>query len=76
MWFSINKCFSLKKNILTSGELRTLENQVAYNKQRNFCTRLLKKEKQNYFEYFQKLLTMFWRTVKPMVFDIESMFFP
>ena len=47
----------LKKTIMKRSQLRnvflnkrTLESQVAYNKQRNYCTILLRKEKQNYFE--------------------------
>ena len=31
-------------------EKRALKSQVAYIKQRNYCTRLLRKEKRNYFE--------------------------
>ena len=47
----------LKKTIMKRSQLRnvflkkrTLESQVAYNKQRNYYTSLLRKEKQNYFE--------------------------
>ena len=47
----------LKKTIMKRSQLwnvflnkRTLESQVAYNKQRNYCTILLRKKKQNYFE--------------------------
>ena len=29
---------------------RTLESQIVCNKQRKYCTSLLRKEKQNYFE--------------------------
>ena len=50
---------------------RTLESQVAYNKQRNYCTSLLRKEKQSYFEINDTLKIsdnkMFWKTVKPMI---------
>ena len=33
-----------------SGKKRTLESQIVCNKQRKYCTSLLRKEKQNYFE--------------------------
>ena len=46
--------FFLKKGIL--------ESQVAYNKQRNYCARLLLKERRAIFEDNQ----MFWKTVKHM----------
>ena len=49
---------------------RTLESQVAYNKQRNYCTSLLRKEKRNYFENIDTSkisdTKVFWKTVKPM----------
>ena len=49
---------------------KTLESQVAYNKQRNYCTKLLREEKRNYFENIatSKISDnkMFWKTVKPM----------
>ena len=49
---------------------RTLESQVGFNKQRNYCTSLLRKEKRNYFENIDTSKIsgnkMFWKTVKPM----------
>ena len=50
-------------------EKRTLKSQVAYIKQRNYCTRLLRKEKWNYFENIDtsKIFDnkMLWKTAKP-----------
>ena len=47
----------LKKAIMKRSQLRnvflkkrTLESQVAYNKQRNYCTSLLREETRKYFE--------------------------
>ena len=49
---------------------KTLENHVAYNKQRNYCVSLLRKEKRNYFKNIDTSKVsdnkMFWKTVKPM----------
>ena len=49
---------------------RSDENKLAYNKQRNICTSLLKKEKTSYFENLDtSQITdnkMFWKTIKPM----------
>ena len=67
----------LKKAIMKRSQLRNvflnkrkLESQVAYNKQRNYCTSHLRKEKRNYFESNDTAKTsdnkMFWKTVKPM----------
>ena len=67
----------LKKAIMKRSQLRnaflkkrTPESQVAYNKQRNYCTSLLRKEKRNYFENIDTSKIsdnkMFWKTVKPM----------
>ena len=67
----------MKRLQLWNGSLikRTLENQVAYNKQRNYCTSLLQKEKRDYFENIDTLKIsdnkMFWKTVKP-VFSNKS----
>ena len=68
---------ALKKAIIKISQLRnvflkkrTLESQVAYTVQRNYCTRLLRKEKQNYFEKIDTSKIsdnkMFWKTVKPI----------
>ena len=68
---------SLKKEIMKRSRLRNnflknpiQENKVLYNKQRNLCTSLLKKQKRNYFENLDiKNVTdnkMFWKTIKPM----------
>ena len=67
----------LKKAIMKRSQLRnaflkkrTLESQVSYNKQRNYCTSLLRKEKWNYFENIDisKISDneIFWKTVKPI----------
>ena len=48
----------LKNKIMKRSQLRDvflkkkkkLESQVTYNKQRSYCTSLLRKEKRNYFE--------------------------
>ena len=72
---SMNKV--LKKAIMKTSQLKnvflkkiTLESQVAYNKLRNYCTSLLQKEKQNYFENIDTSKIsgnkMLWKTVKPM----------
>ena len=68
---------ALKKAVMKRSQLRnvilnkrTLESQVAYNKQRNCCSSLLRKEKRNYFENIDTSKIsdnkMFWKTVKPM----------
>ena len=45
------------------------ENKAAYNKQRNYCVNLLKREKRKYFNNLNiKNITCnktFWKTVKP-----------
>ena len=54
---------------------RTLESQVAHNKQRNYCTSLLREEKRKYFENNDTFKIsdskMFWKTVK-LMFSNES----
>ena len=63
---------NLKKAIMNRSRLKNQcqENKLAYNKQRNLCTSLLRKEKKNYFEGLDtsKITDnkMFWKTVKPM----------
>ena len=59
----------LKKEIMKRSQIRKfflkkgiLESQVAYNKQRNYCARLLLKERRTIFEDNQ----MFCKTVKHM----------
>ena len=48
-------------------------NKVLYNKQRNYCVSLLRKEKKEYFAKLnEKEITenrKFWRTVKPFLSD-------
>ena len=67
----------LKKAIMKRSQLRnaflkkrTPESPVTYNKQRNYCTSLLRKEKRNYFENIDTSKIsdkkMFWKTAKPM----------
>ena len=67
----------LKKEMMNRSRLRNKylrnsseSNKLAYNKQRNICTSLLRKEKKSYSE---NLVTshitdnkMFWKTIKPM----------
>ena len=66
----------LKKAIMKRSQLKNVFLKKEHlkvksiNKQRNYCTRLLSKEKRNYFEktYTAKISDnkMFWKTVKPM----------
>ena len=74
----------LKKAIMKRSQLtnvflkkgkRTLKSHAAYNKQGNYCTSFLWKEKQNCFETVDpsKITDnnkMFWKTVKPMFSNI------
>ena len=52
---------------------RSNANKVAYNRQRNYCVSLFRKEKRNFFENLDtKKITdnkEFWRTVKPFFAD-------
>ena len=68
---------NLKKEMMNRSRLRNKylrnsseENKLAYNKQRNICTSLLRKEKKSYFENLDTShITdnkMFWKTIKPM----------
>ena len=62
----MNRSRLINKYLRNSSE----ENKLAYNKQRNICTSLLRKEKKSYFENLDTShITdnkMFWKTVKPM----------
>ena len=68
---------NLKKELMNRPRLRNKylrnsseENKLAYNKQRNICTCLLRKEKKSFFENLDtSQITdnkMFWKTIKPM----------
>ena len=70
----------LSKAIMTRSRLRNKflknpdeVNKINYNKQRNYCVNLLRKEKKNYFNNIDlKLLTdnkQFWKTIKPFFSD-------
>ena len=61
---------SLRKAIMMRPELenkylknRTIEKKVKYKKQENFCSKLYKNERKNFF------LKRFWKTVKPLLND-------
>ena len=67
----------LKKGIMNRSRLKNKflkhnseENRLAYNKQKNYCTSLLRKEKRNYFETLDTSKVTdnktFWKTIKPM----------
>ena len=67
----------LKKEIMKRSRFKNKfdkqqnqENKLAYNKQRNICTAMLRKAKRNYFENIDtKNITdnkKFWKTIKPM----------
>ena len=46
------------------------ENKLRYNKQRNFCVSLLRKEKKEYFAKINESDNRkFWQTVKPFISD-------
>ena len=70
---------NLKKKMMNRSRLRNKylrnsseENKLAYNKQRNICTSLLRKKKKSYFENLNTShITdniMFWKTIKTRVF--------
>ena len=69
---------ALRKAIMTRSSLKnklyknfTHENNRAFKKQRNFCSRLYKKERKKYYENLNvKNITdnkLFWKTVKPFL---------
>ena len=73
---------NLSKEIMTRSRLRnkylkhkTEENRLLYTQQRNKCVSLLRKTKINYYGNLdEKEITdhkKFWRTVKPLLFDIS-----
>ena len=68
---------SIKKEIMNRSRLKNKflkenseENRLAYNKQRNLCTSLLRKKKKAYFENLDSSKITdnktFWKTIKPM----------
>ena len=67
---------NLSKAVMTRSRLRniflrnpTIENKASYNKYRNYCTKLFRKEKKLFYNNLDiKLITdnkTFWKTVKP-----------
>ena len=52
---------------------RSEENKIRYGKQRNFCVSLLRKTKKRYYENLNEKFVednkLFWKTVKPLLFD-------
>ena len=54
-------------------KVRTIENKIAYNKQRNLCVSLVKMAKKDYFENLDvKKVTnnkIFWKNVSPCFTD-------
>ena len=76
---------SLRKAIMKRSELeskyvknKTNENLKSYEKQRNFCSKLCKKERKKYYEMLDlKNVTdnkEFWKTVKPFLSDKVTTF--
>ena len=67
---AIMKRSRLRNNFLKN---RTGENKTLYTKQRNYCVSLLKKSKKKYFanlnekDIFDNKL--FWKTIKPLLYD-------
>ena len=70
----------LRKAIMKRSQLKNIynrkktpESKSAYNKQRNFCTKLLRKTKLSYFQRLNpSSITdnkLFWKTVKPAFTD-------
>ena len=70
----------MRKAIMTRSRLQNkwykhgrLEDQLAFKHQRNYCNRLCKKERRNYYENLNvKSITdnkKFWKTVKPLLGD-------
>ena len=71
---------ALSKAIMTRSRFRnkflrnpTMLNKIKYNKQRNYCVNLLRKEKKKYYNSLDlKLITdnkQFWKTMKPFFSD-------
>ena len=76
---------ALRKAIMKRSELeskylknRTNENLKSYKKQRNFCSKLYKKERKKYYERLDwNNVTdnkKFWKTVKPFLSDKVTTF--
>ena len=69
---------SLRKAIMRRTKLeskylkkRTIENETTYKKQKNYCKRLCKKERKNFYSNWElSQITdnkLFWKTIKPFV---------
>ena len=74
----MNKTFS--KAVMNHTSLRikflknrSAENNLAYNRQRNYCVSLTHKSKRDYYSNLDKRNVtnskLFWKTVKPLFFD-------
>ena len=65
----------MKRSLLASKYLRnsTVENMKIYKKQKNFCSRLYKKERKKFYSELDiKSITdnkLFWKTMKPFLSD-------
>ena len=75
---------ALSKEIMHRSKLKnnfnkkpTDENKRLYNKQRNFCVALLKKEKRNYYNNLDLRIfkdnKKFWQTVRPLFSDKQNL---
>ena len=73
----------LSKAVMTRSRLRNIflknpceTNKINYNKHRNFCTRLFKKEKKKFYDNLDiKQITdnkKFWKTVKPLFSEKQT----
>ena len=76
---------ALRKAIMKRSELeskyvknKTSENLRSYKKQRNFCSKLYKKERKKYYERLDLNNVTdnkkFWKTVKPFLSDKTTLF--
>ena len=72
-WLKRFQKLSCKEHVLESFKKSYQTNKLIYNKQRNFCVSLQKKEKKEYFAKLnEKDITYnkkFWHTVKPFLSD-------
>ena len=72
----INKVLSkeiMKRTRLRNNYLknRSIANKMKYNKQRNFCVALLRREKKTFFNNLNTKMVVdnkrFWQTIKPLL---------
>ena len=75
---------TLRKAIMKRSELEskyyknnTIENRNTYRKQKNFCSKLYKKERKKYYQNLDlKNITdnkLFWKTIKPLLSDKNTL---